>query len=60
MAETGNQISFARQYHDDAVASLNKLVRTIRRNFLGHFRDEVTLKRSILNVWRVPFVDTIS
>ena len=60
MAETGNQISFARQYHDDAVASLNELVRTIRRNFLGHFRDEVTLKRSILNVWRVPFVDTIS
>jgi LemA protein len=29
LAETENQISFARQYYNDAVASLNKLVRTI-------------------------------
>ena len=29
LAETENQISFARQYYNDAVATLNKLVRTI-------------------------------
>src|SRR3954465_14204945 len=29
LAETENQIAFARQYYNDAVASLNKLVRTI-------------------------------
>ena len=29
LAETENQISFARQYYNDAVASLNKLVMTI-------------------------------
>ena len=29
LADTENQISFARQYYNDAVASLNKLVRTI-------------------------------
>jgi LemA protein len=29
LADTENQISFARQYYNDAVATLNKLVRTI-------------------------------
>jgi LemA protein len=29
LADTENQISFARQYYNDAVASLNKLVRTL-------------------------------
>jgi LemA protein len=29
LAETENQISFARQYYNDAVATLNKLVRTV-------------------------------
>jgi LemA protein len=29
LADTENQISFARQYRNDAVATLNKLVRTI-------------------------------
>jgi len=29
LTETENQISFARQYYNDAVATLNKLVRTI-------------------------------
>jgi LemA protein len=29
LAETENQISFARQYYNDAVATVNKLVRTI-------------------------------
>ena len=29
LAETENQIAFARQYYNDAVATLNKLVRTI-------------------------------
>jgi len=29
LAETENQISFARQYYNDAVSTLNKLVRTI-------------------------------
>jgi len=29
LAETENQISFARQYYNDAVATLNKLVRTL-------------------------------
>src|SRR6476619_6395986 len=31
LAETENQIAFARQYYNDAVASLNKLVQTIPR-----------------------------
>ena len=34
LAETENQISFARQYYNDAVATLNKLVRTIPWMFL--------------------------
>jgi LemA protein len=34
LAETENQISFARQYYNDAVASLNKLVVTIPWMFL--------------------------
>jgi LemA protein len=29
LAETENQISFARQYYNDAVATLNKLAQTI-------------------------------
>ncbi|HYF71861.1 MAG TPA: LemA family protein, partial [Nocardioides sp.] len=29
LAETENQISFARQYYNDAVATLNKLTQTI-------------------------------
>jgi LemA protein len=32
LAETENQISFARQYYNDAVATLNKLVRTLPWN----------------------------
>src|SRR6478609_2301802 len=34
LAETENQISFARQYYNDAVASLNKLTQTIPWMFL--------------------------
>jgi len=34
LAETENQISFARQYYNDAVATLNKLVLTIPWMFL--------------------------
>ena len=34
LAETENQLSFARQYYNDAVASLNKLVLTIPWMFL--------------------------
>jgi LemA protein len=44
LADTENQISFARQYYNDAVATLNKLVRTLPWNlFTGmagvHQRD---------------------
>ena len=44
LAETENQISFARQYYNDAVATLNKLVRTIPWMFFSgmagvHHRD---------------------
>jgi LemA protein len=35
LAETENQISFARQYYNDAVATLNKLVQTIPWMFLS-------------------------
>jgi LemA protein len=35
LADTENQISFARQYYNDAVATLNKLVRTIPWLFLA-------------------------
>ena len=34
LAETENQISFARQYYNDAVATLNKLTQTIPWMFL--------------------------
>ena len=34
LAETENQISFARQYYNDAVAKLNKLTQTIPWMFL--------------------------
>src|SRR6476661_2129896 len=34
LAETENQISFARQYYNDAVASLNKLTQTVPWMFL--------------------------
>ena len=35
LADTENQISFARQYYNDAVATLNKLVQTIPWMFLS-------------------------
>jgi LemA protein len=35
LSETENQISFARQYYNDAVATLNKLVQTIPWMFLA-------------------------
>jgi LemA protein len=35
LADTENQISFARQYYNDAVATLNKLVQTIPWMFLA-------------------------
>ncbi len=35
LADTENQISFARQYYNDAVASLNKLVQTLPWMFLA-------------------------
>ena len=36
LADTENQISFARQYYNDAVARLNKLVRTVPWMFFNH------------------------
>jgi LemA protein len=37
LADTENQISFARQYYNDAVATLNKLVQTIPWMFFSGF-----------------------
>ncbi len=37
LAETENQISFARQYYNDAVATLNKLTQTIPWMFFTGF-----------------------
>jgi LemA protein len=60
LAETENQISFARQYYNDAVAKLNTLVRTIPWMFFTgiagvHAREFYEAPASSTEVPRVEF-----